>query len=282
MKYYLFFLVLLLPIIITCQEEPDPRTRHFPRSREPVKELPAKDRFWIFILVGQSNMAGRGQVEPEDTIPNDRILSINQDDKWILAKEPLHFYEPVLTGLDCGMSFANNLLDKIPDDVTVGILPCAIGGSSVEQWLGDSLYRGVRLFSNFKEKADLAGKSGIIKGLLWHQGESNAKPELIPSYKEKLVHLLTAFRTYIDNDSLPVVAGQLGAYTEPEERQKRWNSINSIIREIAAEDPFVGVIETKDLTEKGDKVHFDSKSQRTMGERFAREMLRLLNYHKSR
>ncbi|MCB0669864.1 MAG: sialate O-acetylesterase [Saprospiraceae bacterium] len=277
MKCYLFFLVLLLPIIITCQEEPDPRTRYFPRNRETVKELPAKDRFWIFILAGQSNMAGRGQVEPPDTIDNNRILSVNEKHQWIYAKEPLHYYEPNLTGLDCGMSFANNLLDHIPSDVTVGILPCAIGGSSVEQWLGDSLYRGVRLFSNFKEKADLAGKSGIIKGLLWHQGESNSKPELIPTYKEKLVHLLTAFRTYISNDSLPVVAGQLGAYTEPEERQKRWNSINSIIREIAAEDPFVGVIETKDLTEKGDKVHFDSKSQRTMGERFADEIAEMLN-----
>jgi hypothetical protein len=273
------FLVVGLMLFLTtaCQQEKDERTLDFPTQIELIEDMPDKDHFWIFILAGQSNMAGRGLVEPIDTIANKRILSINENNQWIYAKEPLHFYEPTLTGLDCGTSFANTLLNEIPADIMVGILPCAIGGSSVEQWLGDSLYRGVHLFSNFREKVDLAKESGTIRGILWHQGESNAKTELIPSYQDKLMTLFSSFRNYIQNDSLPIIAGQLGSYTQPSEQQMRWDSINRIIRNIGTIDRFTAVIDTKDLTEKGDKIHFDSKSQRMMGVRFAKEMLMKVN-----
>jgi len=274
---FIFMGFLLLFLITACEHEVDQRTLNFPKLTEIVKDIPDKDHFWIFIMVGQSNMAGRGQVEPADTLSNRRILAVNKNNQWIYAKEPLHWYEPNLTGLDCGMSFANTLLNEIPAEITVGILPCAIGGSSVEQWLGDSLYRGVHLFSNFREKANLAKESGIIKGILWHQGESNAKTALIPSYPDKLVALFSSFRNYIQNDSLPIIAGQLGSYTQPPEQQMRWDSINTIIRIITLKDAFTEVIETKDLTQKGDKIHFDSKSQRMMGARFANEMLKMLD-----
>ena len=57
-------------------------------------------------MAGQSNMAGRGFVEPIDTLINTRILTINRQNKLIYAKEPLHFYEPHKKGLDLGMSFS--------------------------------------------------------------------------------------------------------------------------------------------------------------------------------
>ncbi|MCB0686531.1 MAG: sialate O-acetylesterase [Saprospiraceae bacterium] len=277
MKYYAFiFFGLLIFNALSAQDDVDMRKRYFPVERKVVKDFPDKEHFWIFIMAGQSNMAGRGQVEPADTMDDPRILSLDAQHRWILAKEPLHYYEPNLTGLDCGLSFARTLLEGIPPDITVGILPCGIGGSSVEQWLGDSLFRGVHLVSNFKENVDLAQAKGTLKGIIWHQGESNAKTELIPSFREKLQNLFTDFREYVQNDHLPIVAGQLGSYTEPEERQMRWDSINMNIRELAQDDPYTGVIKTNDLTEKGDKVHFDSRSQRLMGQRFAIKMLEMM------
>jgi hypothetical protein len=114
--------------------------------------MTAKENVWVFILAGQSNMAGRGLVEAEDTIPNERVYTINNAGEIIPAREPLHWYEPLLTGLDCGLSFGKTLAPHLPDSVTILILPTAVGGSSISQWIGDSTYRNVKLLSNFNEK----------------------------------------------------------------------------------------------------------------------------------
>ena len=106
MKYLV--VLLLLIIGISCKTE-DKRKINFPLVRERVTEMPRKEKLWIFILAGQSNMAGRGFVEPVDTISKSRIISLDKNREWIYAKEPLHFYEPNLTGLDCGLSFAKEL-----------------------------------------------------------------------------------------------------------------------------------------------------------------------------
>ena len=82
------------------------RTTYFPKRIEVMTNNIKKENVWVFIMAGQSNMAGRGIVEPEDTVSNKRILSINKDGQIVIAKEPLHFYETERTGLDCGLSFA--------------------------------------------------------------------------------------------------------------------------------------------------------------------------------
>jgi hypothetical protein len=269
----LFMGFLLLVLATACQQEVDQRTLNFPKKVEFVKDMPDKDHLWIFILAGQSNMAGRGMVEPVDTISNRRILSIDKNEKWIYAKEPLHYFEPSRTGLDCGLSFANTLLNSIPAHIFVGLIPCAVGGSSIEQWLGDSIHREVALMTNFKEKVRFAQQFGTIKGILWHQGESNANPVSIPTYGENLNKLFSTFRITVDNDSLPIMIGQLGPYAEPPEKQILWDSINSIIQDFADENMNISVINTQDLQNLGDKVHFDSKSQRMMGARMAQRFL---------
>jgi len=248
---------------------------NFPQTKNYVDKLPNPDSLYVFIMAGQSNMAGRGFVEPQDTLSNKRILTIDKSMKWIYAKEPLHFYEPSLTGLDCGMSFAKKLLDSIPEGVSIAIIPCAVGGSSIEQWINNETYREVTLLDNFKEKVDFAKDYGKIKGIIWHQGESNAKSELIPKYSQRLDSLFNSFRIFVENDTLPIIIGELGSYTEPIEKQMKWNSINTIIHNIALTDKNLSIVETGDLNHKGDKVHFDSESQRILGERFAIKYIEL-------
>ena len=122
-----------------------------------------KKKTWVFILAGQSNMAGRGAVEAEDSVTHPRIMMINKQGQIVPAKEPLHFYEPKMAGLDCGLSFANAMIKDCPDDVSILLIPAAVGGSNIRQWLGDSVHRGVKLLSNFKEKMALAKQYGTIK-----------------------------------------------------------------------------------------------------------------------
>ncbi len=273
-KKYRIIVFAIITLTITSFKVKQEWQINFPQKVKYVKRLPDPDSLYIFFMAGQSNMAGRGFVKPLDTIPNKRILTIDETNNWIYAKEPLHFYEPSLAGLDCGMSFARKLLDSIPDGISIAMIPCAVGGSSIEQWLNNEAFRGVTLLDNFKSKVAFAKKYGEIKGILWHQGEANATTKLIPTYSQKLDSLIKIFRITVENGSLPILIGELGHYAEPKERQARWDSINSIIHDIGKMRNIV-VIETNGFKDKGDKVHFDSESQRKLGERFAKKYLEI-------
>ena len=268
--------IIILPAIIfsvSCSHKTVvERTTYFPKRIEIMATGINKENVWVFIMAGQSNMAGRGIVEPEDTVPDKRIMSINKEGQIIIAKEPLHFYEPERTGLDCGLSFAKTLIKKIPDSISVLMIPVAVGGSSIKQWLGDSLYRNVKLFSNFLSKVEIAKQNGIIKGILWHQGESDANEKDIPLHQQRLSLLFSKFRTAVGNNELPVLLGELGSFSE---NPVNFNLINKAIHEYAATDKNSSVVATKDLKDKGDHLHFNSKGQRTMGKRFAKAYLKM-------
>src|SRR5690606_28589799 len=95
------------------------------------------DTLLIYIMAGQSNMAGRGIIEPQDTVTDPRILMVDSLKNLVVAQEPLHFYHPGFAGLDCGVSFAASLLPHIPPNSKICLVPCAMSSSSVQDWLGD-------------------------------------------------------------------------------------------------------------------------------------------------
>ncbi len=268
----------IIAVILLCalsipfaQTEYEARVQYFPKAELKAVNTTGKENTWAFILAGQSNMAGRGLVEVQDTLPSERILTVNKKGELVIAKEPLHFYEPSRTGLDCGLSFAKELLRQIPDSINILLLPAAVGGSSVSQWLGDSIHRNVQLLTNFKEKIQIAKKFGVVKGILWHQGENDANTDDIPLYKKRLKELFAKFRTIAGNDRLPIFVGELGSYSET---NALWQMINEQITLYARSDNNVFVVRTSDLTDNGDKVHFNSEGQRVLGQRFANEYIK--------
>ena len=271
-KKIILVTILTFSVISWCNgQDKDERTKFFPKIELSVENVPNKENLWVFILAGQSNMAGRGLVEPQDTVPNKRVYSLNKKGDIIFAKEPLHFYEPSMAGLDSGLSFGKVLIGQIPDSISVLLIPTAVGGSSISQWLNDSIHRDVKLFSNFKQKAELGMRYGTVKGILWHQGESDAKTKEAPMYQIKLLELFYQFRKIIGNQETTVLIGQLGSYsTNP-----LWSKINDHIKYYVSTDPNSGMINTQDLKDKGDKVHFNSEAQRLMGERFVNELIKL-------
>lgn len=259
------FFILLLVISPTTFGQPV-QSENFPQSIIKPDTLPSKNNLWVFVLAGQSNMAGRGLVEAEDTIPNNRILTINKDNEIVVAKEPLHYYEPTRTGLDCGVSFARHLISHVPDSVSILLVPTAVGGSSIEQWLGDSVYREVRLLSNFTGKIKFASEAGIVKGILWHQGESNAnREEQIERYPQQMAELTKVFREIADSPELPVLVGEIGSFSQ----QPLYEQFNKSLLQFVDNDKNSALIHTGDLPHKGDFLHFDSVALRKMGERFA-------------
>lgn len=251
-------------------------TQFFPRTTVCVEKMPAPDKLWLFVLAGQSNMAGRGMVEPCGTVPQSRILTVTPDMKWALAKEPLQLYQPALTGLGPGLAFARTLISHIDEDISIGLIPCAVGGSSTADWLSDSLFNGVRLKSNLTERLRWAMNYGVVKGVIWHQGESDAAEAKLPLYRENTVALFDYFRTVAEDPDLPIVAGELGLFPGVEKNRLEYLQINDVLASISATDGGVILVRSFGTTPKADKVHFDGPSQRIMGRRYAMAWLSLV------
>ncbi len=247
---------------------------YVPKKEDKVKVLPPKNKLWIFLLAGQSNMEGAGTVGPQDTITHPRILTMSKEGEWLYAKEPIHKHSNGNKGLDNGLSFARTLLKSVPDDVSIAIIPTAMGGSALNNWIIDDEYRGMHLWSNMKSKIRATEKDGVFKGMLWHQGESDAKPDRIPVYDKKFHQFLENVRKEVKNPDMPAVLGEVGKF---QTHRPLWIQFNKEITRMANVDPLLKVIKTDDLSDKGDQVHFDAEGQRIMGIRYARKMAKLLN-----
>jgi len=254
----------------------DERTLFFPLKTEYVEQMPPAGKLWLFVLAGQSNMAGRGLVEPSDTVPDSRILTVTPDMKWAVAKEPLQLYQPALTGLGPGLAFARALIREIDEDIWIGLIPCAVGGSSTSDWLSDSIYNGVRLKGNLTQRLRWAMNYGTVKGIIWHQGESDATAAKLPYYGENTKALFKYFREVAGDPDLPIVAGELAIFPGVEKNRLEYLQINETLAAISEEDPDMILVPSFGTRPKPDNVHLDGPSQRMMGKRYALAWLSLV------
>ncbi len=218
----------------------------------------------IFLLIGQSNMAGRGLLDavPPLHYPNVRIF---RNGRWRTAVEPLHTDKPHIAGIGLGMSFAVSLVEQKPD-MLVGLLPCAVGGTPLERWMP-----GSDLFTNALAQTRLTLSDGILKGILWHQGEGDCtQKENAEGYGVRLSKMIEAFRAALDRPQLPFVAGELGDFLAKHGACRAFfREINAQMRSCSRQLPRVGLASASGLTDKGDNVHFDSASLREFGCRYA-------------
>lgn len=169
----------------------------------------------IFILGGQSNMAGRGGVVngrwdgvvPPQCTPNPSILKFSGTLDWVRAEEPLHKDIDVTKtcGISPGLAFANSLLFSKSNLGIIGLVPCAIGGTNISQW-----GRGTRLYNQLLNRTTAAllkgGGGGSLKALLWYQGESdtiNLKDAQL--YKNRLIQFFTNVRRDLNSPTLPII-----------------------------------------------------------------------------
>ncbi len=244
-----------------------------PGAAESAK-IPAKEKFHLFLLVGQSNMAGRGKVEDQDKIANDRVLMLSKSGEWVTAVDPLHFDKPV-AGVGLGRTFGLEVAKATPG-ITVGLIPCAVGGSPIDTWKPGAYYPATksRPWDDAINRAKLARKSGSLKGILWHQGESDSTAALAPGYEAKLHDLVKRLRKELDAPEVPFLVGQLGQFEDVPWNEDR-KQVDAAHRELAKKLPNCAFVESTGLKHKGDKVHFDSASYRELGKRYAKVYLKL-------
>lgn len=230
--------------------------------------LPPKEKFHLFLLAGQSNMAGRGEVGPEDKTPQPRILMLNKDGAWVPAVDPLHFDKPA-AGVGLGRSFATQLAAADPD-ITIGLIPCAVGGSPIDSWKPGVFYPPTKShpWDDATARTNRALQAGSLKGILWHQGESDANDKQAPLYGPALLDLITRMRTEFQSPNLPFIAGQLGNF-EDMPRVDATRLIDETLRTLPQKMVRTAFVSSEGLKHKGDKIHFDSASLREFGKRYA-------------
>ncbi|HBV62336.1 MAG TPA: sialate O-acetylesterase [Rhodopirellula sp.] len=225
-------------------------------------------KFHLFLLAGQSNMAGRGKVTESDRKVDPHVLTLNRKGIWVAAVDPIHFDKPGIAGVGLGKTFAKNYAASHPG-ITVGLIPCAVGGSPISSWEPGGYHPSTKThpYDTAILRTQLAMKEGTLKGVLWHQGESDCKAGLSVVYKEKLYRLIERFRTNFNDDKLPFIAGQMGQFKE-----RPWNAdkkrVDSVHETLPSQLSLTGFVNSKGLKHKGDNIHFDSESYRELGRRY--------------
>jgi hypothetical protein len=229
--------------------------------------LPDDQSLDLYLLIGQSNMAGRGKVEPQDQVVNPHIWKLDKEDRWVPSVDPLHFDKPTIAGVGLGSSFARVIAERYPERF-VGLIPSAVGGTRIDQWKpGSSLY------NEAVRRAKLAQAHGTLKGILWHQGESDSVAARVPTYLANLKAIVAALRADLNAPDVPLVVGQIGVFHEKKAPYTR--QINQELLKVDAVIPNSACATSEGLTDKGDQTHFDSPSLREFGKRYAAEYLRL-------
>ena len=227
------------------------------------KAMPTeKDDLHIYLLIGQSNMAGRATIPEDDAGIIERTYLLNDQDEWVPATNPLNRYSTIrkelsMQRLGPGSSFARAML-KQQDDVAIGLIVNAKGGSRIEEW-----EKGTHFYQEAVRRTRAAQNAGTLKGILWHQGESN-KGRKSEGYLAALATLIENLRADLGDSALPFVAGQVNDLPE----------INQQIARLPERVAATGFIRSEGL-ETTDRWHFDTKSVEKMGRRYAEEMRKL-------
>jgi len=235
----------------------------------------------LFLLIGQSNMEGAPKADPEDLAENPRVKVLGYDtfgdrkwNEWDTAAPPLH---RSWAGLGPGDSFGKAMAEAWPE-ATIGLVPCAISGVDIDffrkgvtsqrraefQIPPDNARAGA--YDMVLERARVAQKDGVIRGILFHQGESDSGN---PAWVAKVQGLVADLRTDLGlGTAVPFVAGEL-LYSGC------CSGHNTLVRQLPSNIPNAHVVSAADLTELDDpwNAHFDLPSQREFGRRYAATML---------
>ncbi|KAH7315640.1 hypothetical protein KP509_21G058300 [Ceratopteris richardii] len=236
----------------------------------------------IFILSGQSNMSGRGGVQTkhhsdgstfrewDHVVPAEchyekgKIWCLNAKLDWVEAHEPLHHDIDLgkVCGLGPGLVFAASLLQhgKTVDQSapTIGLVPCAIGGTQIKEW-----EKGSKLYERMIHRAKCAtAKSGTIKAILWYQGESDTySPHNVKEFPERLESLFTNIRQDLENDALPII--QVGITAKDHPHPEYLEEVRQAQRALKMQGVYY--VDANGLPLLGDDIHLNTHAQVQLG-----------------
>lgn len=264
-----------------------------------TKEKPEenkKEELHVYLCLGQSNMEGHVRFKPEDTLNIDERFMVLQSvdcpdlgrvkGEWYKATPPLVRCH---TGLGPVDFFGRKMTAELPSHIKVGVINVAVGGCKIElfdkdnfqdhvnsspDWLQNMVaeYDG-NPYQRLVEMAILAQQNGgIIKGVLLHQGESNTGDVEWPVKVKKVFDTLLQ-DVGLEPNSVPLLAGEV----VHADQNGVCASMNEIIQTLPETIPNCYVISSSGCEAGPDNLHFSTEGYKKLGERYADQMLTLLN-----
>ena len=222
---------------------------------------------YSFLLIGQSNMAGRGELSDVTPIVNSDCYMLRMG-RWQRLAEPVNPDRDIFSGrFHSGVGPQASFADAMARiyGKRIGIIPCADGGTCLDEWREGSV-----LYDHAVMMARLAARTSRLAGILWHQGESDCRHGGVPAYFDKFKAMITALRRDLGQGDLPLLIGELSGHYVPE-----WNmgtmplEMNEIFARLAGALPNAAVVPAADLPLKPDGLHFNAVAQRELGRRYA-------------
>ena len=251
--------------------------------------------FHIYLCFGQSNMEGNAAVEAIDKqnvperfqmLPAVDFSSTKKKGEWCTAIPPL--CRPG-TGLTPADYFGRTLVEKLPENIKVGVINVAVGGAKIELFMEE--YKDAYIASEagwfqgycaqydndplgrLIEMGKIAQQSGTIKGILLHQGESNNGAS---DWCGKVAEVYKRICYYLglDPEQTPLLAGE--TLYQNQGGGCSWHNV-AALPNLKKAVPNSYVISAKDIPGNGkDAWHFSAEGYRMFGKRYAEQMLKLL------
>jgi hypothetical protein len=217
-----------------------------------------------FLMIGQSNMAGRGFLEEVLPIHDEKIKML-RNGRWQIMTEPINC-DRSTSGISLAASFASSwrLFHNQEDDIA--LIPCADGGTSLEDWSIEG-----PLFQNAVLQAKAAQKISTLSGILWHQGENDSNGQKYQSYPAKLDIIIKALREELHAPNIPLIIGGLGNFLQEGMYGQYFNEhsqVNEALIQFAEDHDGCCFVSAEGLTANPDNIHFDAVSQRKFGVRY--------------
>ncbi len=215
------------------------------------------------LLIGQSNMAGRGFLHEVTPIYRENIFML-RNGRWQMMAEPIHF-DRAVAGVGPAASFAQAWCDANENE-QIGLIPCAEGGSSIDEWNVEGT-----LFRHAVSEAKFAMETSELIAILWHQGESDSYGGKYKDYYQKLNDLVTSFRKELFSPNIPFIVGGLGDYLGKSGFGRscvEHELINQELLKYAESNENCYFVTGENLYSNPDGIHINAESQRRFGLRY--------------
>ena len=216
-----------------------------------------------FLLIGQSNMAGRGFLSEAKEIDKSHIRVL-RNGLWVPMFHPIN-PDRAFSGVNLAESFAEGYAKH--HGVDVGLICCADGGTKLSQWMPGEI-----LYENAVNNARLAMRSSTLVGILWHQGESDIK-QGIDTYRPRFEEMMTSLKRDIGCGDVPIVVGALGEYLKDYENfsEEDFSNVlrfNKMLEETARDNKNMAFVSSSGLRSNPDNLHFSAEGLYDFGLRY--------------
>ena len=269
-----------------------------------VVGLPTKEKLHLYLFIGQSNMQGAGGgFNATLDAPHPRVLKFGSrngmEKQFVTGSHNLTQLGTTNNGVGMGVEFGKTILAAHDDpEVVVVVINHAIGSSAIQWWApgvidnkqvnpltGQNHY----LYDEAVQRVEDASEYGVLKGVLWHQGEYNANnntnPDSDPAgYAARLQALVDNLRQSFSNPSLPFICGKFvpSSWVDAQGQTQTFTglphraTVEAAIADLPNHRTNTFCVDNNGLRgNDSDRIHFDAFSQRLLGQRYAAAVIDL-------